>query len=165
MGLKLNGTHQLLTYADHVNLLGDNTDTIKKYKENLRVIGLEIKKKILIQEGIKKKLNSGKACCHSVQNLLSSHLLLKNVNIRIYKTIILLVVLYGCETWSLTLREEHRLTVFENKVLRRTFGPKRDVVMGGWRKLHNEELYDLYSSQNIIRMIKSKGMRWAGHAA
>jgi hypothetical protein len=77
------------------------------------------------------------------------------VRIRIYKTIILPVVLYGCETWSLILREEHRLRVFENRVLRRIFGPKRHEVMGEWRKLHNEELRDLYSSPSIIRMIKS----------
>jgi hypothetical protein len=84
---------------------------------------------------------------------------------RIYKTIILPVILYGCETWSLTLREEHRLRVFENKVLRRIFGPKRDEVSGGWRKLHNEELRDLYSTQSIIRIIKPRRMRWAGHVA
>jgi hypothetical protein len=72
------------------------------------------------------------------------------------------VVLYGCETWSLTLREEHRLKVFENKVLRRIFGPKGDEVTGGWRKLHNEENRDLYSSPSIIRMIKSRRMRWVG---
>jgi hypothetical protein len=83
----------------------------------------------------------------------------------IYKTIILPVILYGCKTWSLTLREEHRLRVFKNKVLRRIFGPKRDEVMGGWRKLHNEELHDLYSSPSIIRIIKSRRMRWAGHVA
>jgi hypothetical protein len=82
-----------------------------------------------------------------------------------YKTIILPVVLYGCETWSLTLREEHRLRVFENRVLRRIFGPKRDEVMGEWRKFHNEELRDLYSSPSIIRIIKSRRMRWAGHVA
>jgi hypothetical protein len=82
---------------------------------------------------------------------------------RIHKTIILLVILYGCETWSLTLREEHRLKVFENKVLRRIFGPKRDEVTGGWRKLHNEQLRDLYSSPSIIRMIRSRTMRWAVH--
>jgi hypothetical protein len=105
------------------------------------------------------------ACYLSVQNLLSSRLLSKNITIRIYKTIILPVVLYGCEIWSLTLREEHRLRVFENRVLRRIFGPKRDEVTGGWRKLHEEELYNSYSSPSIIRMIQSRRMRWAGHVA
>jgi hypothetical protein len=75
------------------------------------------------------------------------------------------VVLYGCETWSLTLREEHRLWIFENRVLRRIFGPKRDEVTGVWRKLHNEELHDLYSSPSIIRVIKARRMRWAGHVS
>jgi hypothetical protein len=83
----------------------------------------------------------------------------------VYKTIILPVNLYGCETWSLTLREEHRLRVFENKVLRRIFGPKRDEATGGWRKLQNEELRDLYSSPSITRIIKSRRMRWVGHIA
>jgi hypothetical protein len=96
---------------------------------------------------------------------LSSRLLSSNVKVKIYKTIILPVVLYGCETWSLTLREENRLRVFENRVLRRIFGPKRDEVTGEWRKLHNEELHILYSSPNIIRQIKSRIMRWAGHVA
>jgi hypothetical protein len=82
---------------------------------------------------------------------------------RIYKTIILPVVLYGCETWSLTLMEEHRLRVFENKVLRRIFGQKRDEMTLGWRKLHNEELHDLYSSPCIIRVIKLRSIRWVGH--
>jgi hypothetical protein len=85
--------------------------------------------------------------------------------LRIYKTIILPVILYGCETWSLTLREEHRLRVFQNKVLKRIFGPKRDEVTGGWRKLHNEELRDLYSLPGVIRIMKTKRMRWAGHVA
>jgi hypothetical protein len=75
------------------------------------------------------------------------------------------VVLYGCETWSLTLKEEHRLGVFENRVLKKISGPKRDEVTGGWIKLHNEELHDLYSSPNIIRIIKARRMRWAGHVA
>jgi hypothetical protein len=75
------------------------------------------------------------------------------------------VSLYGCETWSLTLEEEHRLRVFENRVLRRIFGPKGDEVVRVWRKLHNEELHTLYSSPSIIRMIKSRRMRWAGHVA
>jgi hypothetical protein len=81
------------------------------------------------------------------------------VKIKIDKTIILPVVLYGCETWSFTLREEHRLRVFENMVLRRIFGPKRDEVTGGWRKLHNEELHGLYSTPSIIRVIKARRMR------
>jgi hypothetical protein len=75
------------------------------------------------------------------------------------------VVLYGCETWSLTLREELRLRVFENKVRRRIFGPKRDEVTGGWRELHNEDLHGLYSSPSIIGVIKARRMRWAGHVA
>ena len=94
-----------------------------------------------------------------------SRLLSKNLKIKIYRTIILPVVLYGCETWSLTLREEHRLMVFENRVLRRVFGPKMDEVTGEWRKLHNEELNDLYSLPNIVRVVKSRWMRWAGHVA
>jgi hypothetical protein len=77
----------------------------------------------------------------------------------------LLVVLYGCETWSLTLREECRLRVFWNRELRRIFGPKRDEVTGEWEKLHNEELNNLYSSYNIVRVIKSRRIRWAGHVA
>jgi hypothetical protein len=79
--------------------------------------------------------------------------------------IILPVVLYGCGTWSLTLREERKRGVFENRVLRRIFGLKRDEVIRGWRKLHNEELHNLYCSPNIIRMMKSRKMRWAGHVA
>jgi hypothetical protein len=90
-------------------------------------------------------------------------LLSKNLKIKIYRTIILPVVLYGRETWSLTLREECSLRVFENRVLRRIFVPKRDEVMGEWRKLHNEELNDLYSLPNLVRVIKSRRMRWAGH--
>jgi hypothetical protein len=92
-------------------------------------------------------------------------LLSKNLKIRIYKTIVLPLVLYGCETWSLTLRDEHRLEVFENRVLRRIFRPKRAEVTGGWRKLHNEELRDWYSFPGIIRMIRAINMRWAGHVA
>jgi hypothetical protein len=103
-----------------------------------------------------------------VQNLLSSRLLSKNLKIKIYRTIILPVVLYGCETWSLALGEERRLRVFENKVLRRIFEPRRDEVTGGWRRLHNEELNDLYSSHlysspDNVRVIKSRRIRWAGH--
>jgi hypothetical protein len=77
----------------------------------------------------------------------------------------LLLLLYGCETWSLTPREEHKLRVFENRVLRRIFGPKRDEVTGEWRKLHSEELHNLYSSPGIIRRVKSRQVRWAEHVA
>jgi hypothetical protein len=92
-------------------------------------------------------------------------LLSKNLKIKIYITITLPIVLYGCETWSLTLHEERRLRVFENKVLRRIFGPRRDEVMGEWSRLHNEELNDLYCSPNIVRVIKWRRMRWAGNVA
>jgi hypothetical protein len=103
--------------------------------------GMTVTNQNFIQEGIKRRSNFG----------------------RIYKTIILLVILYGCETWSLTLREEHILRVFENRMLRRIFGPKTDEVTEGLRKLHNEELCNLYSLLSIIRMMKSMKMRWAGH--
>jgi hypothetical protein len=109
-----------------------------------------------IHDEIKSRLNSWNACCYSVQNLLSSRLISKYQKIKIYKTVILPVVLYGCETWSLTLREEHRLGVFENRVLRRIFGPKREET-GSWKKLHNDELHSLHSLPNIVRTIKSEG--------
>jgi len=98
-----------------------------------------------------------------VQNLLSSSLLSKNLKIKIYRNIILPVVLYGCDTWSLTLRVERRLRLFENRVPRRIFGPKRDEVAGERGKVHNEELNDLYCSPNIVRVIISRRIRWAGH--
>jgi len=99
------------------------------------------------------------------QNLLSSSLLSNNINIKIYRNIILPVVLYGYENWSLTLREERRRRVSESGVFRRIFGPKRDEVTEERRKLHNEELNYLYSSPNIIWVIKSRRIRWAGHVA
>ena len=117
-----------------------------------------------IQEEIKNGLKAGNACCHSVQNLLSSSLLSKYIKIKIYRNIILPVVLYGSETWSLIWKEERRLRVFGNRVLR-IFGSKRDEVTGEWRKLRNEELNDLYSSPKIVRVIQSRRMRWAGHVA
>ena len=96
---------------------------------------------------------------------MSSSLLSKNIKIQIYRTVSLPVVLYGCETWSLTLREERRLRVLENRVLRRMYEPKRDEVPGEWSRLHHEGLNDLYSSPIIVRVIKSRRMRWAGHVA
>ena len=111
-----------------------------------------------IQEEIKSKLKPGNACYYSVQNLLSSSWLSKNLKIKNYRTIILPVVLYGCETWSLTLREERRMRVFENWVMR-IFGPKRDEVTGDWKKKLHNELNGLYSSPSIVRVIKSKRMR------
>jgi len=133
--------------------------------EEFKYLGTTLTNQNSVQEEIKSRLKSGNACYYSVQNLLSSRLLSKNLKINIYRTIILPVVLYGCETWSLTLREERRLRVFENMVLRGVFGSKRDEVTGEWRKLHNEELRDLYSLPNIVRVVKSRRMRWAGHVA
>jgi hypothetical protein len=205
----LKGTHQLLAYADDVNVVGENIHTIKKNMQVLldasMKLGLEVnpeKTKYMLMshsqkigqkhsikianrsfedaakfkylgttltdqncmhEDINSRLNLGNACYHSVQSLLSSRLLSRNF--KIYKTIILPVVLYGFETWSLTLREEHRLRAFENRVLRGIFGPERDEVMGEWRKLHSVELHNLYSSPDTIRQIKSSRMRWAGHVA
>jgi hypothetical protein len=120
-----------------------------------RYYGTTVINQSLIQKEIKRRLNCGNACYRSIQNLLS-RLLSKSLKIIIYKTIILPVVLYGYETLFLTLKEEHKLRMIENRVLRRIFGPKRNQVMGGWRKMHNEELHDLYSSPSIIRMVKSR---------
>ena len=133
--------------------------------EEFKYLGKTLTNQNSIAEEIKSRLRSGKACYHSMQNALSSRLLSKNLNIKIYRTKIFPVVLYGCETWSLTLREERRLRVFESMVLRRLFGPRRDEVTGDWRRLHNEELNDLYSSPNIVWVIKSRRVRWAGHVA
>ena len=111
--------------------------------EEFKYLGTTLTNQNSIPGEIKKRLRSGNACYHSLQNLLSSRLLSKNLKIKIYRTIILPVVLYGCENWSLTLREERKLRLFENMVLRRIFGPRRDEVTGEWRRLHNEELNDL----------------------
>ena len=118
-----------------------------------------------IAEEINSRLRSGSDCYHSVRNLLSARLLSKSLKIKVYRNIILSVVLYGRETWSLTLRKERKLRVFENTVLRRIFGPRRDEETGEWRRLHNEELNDFYSSPNIVRVIKSRILRWAEHVA
>jgi hypothetical protein len=131
--------------------------------ENVEQLGTTLTNRNSIQEEIKSRLKSGNVFYHSVQHILSSSLLTKSTKIKIYRTIILPVVLCGCERWSLTLREEHRLKVFANRVLRRIFGSMRDEVTGQWRRLH--ELNDLCSSPNIIRVIKSRRMRREGHVA
>jgi hypothetical protein len=120
-------------------------------------LGTTVTNQNFIQDYIKWRLNSGDICYHSVQNLLFSRLLCKDLKNRIYKATVLPAVLYGCETWCLTLREEHRTRVFENRVLRRIFGPKRDEVTEGWGKRHNGQLHNLHCS--------SRRMRWAGHVA
>jgi hypothetical protein len=133
--------------------------------EEFKYLGTILTNKNSIQEEIKSRLKLGIACYYFVKNLLSPSLLSKKLKIKIYRIIILPVVLYGCETWSLTLRDERRLRVFEKRVLRRVFGHKRDEVTEEWRKLHNEELSDLYSLPNIVRVVNSRRMRWAGHVA
>jgi hypothetical protein len=110
----------------------------------LTYLGTTLTNQNYFHDEIKSRLNSGNASYYSVQNRLSSRHISKNLKIKIYKTGILPVVQYGCKTWSLTLWEEHRLSAFENRVLRRIFGPKREED-GSWRKLHNDELHSLYS--------------------
>jgi hypothetical protein len=126
----------LLSRQKNVGQNGDIKIANRSFENvsQFKYLGTKVTNQNLIQEEIKRRLNSGNACYHLVQNLLSSRLLSKNLKIRTIKTIILTVVLYKCETWSLTLREEHRLRVFENRVLRKIFGPKRDEVTGEWRK-------------------------------
>jgi hypothetical protein len=140
------------------NIKIDNTSFERV--EEFKYFGTTLTNRNSIHDEIQRRLKLGNAFYHSVQNIFSSRLLSKNIKIRAYTNIILPVVLCGCETWSVTLREGQRLRVIENRVLRRIFGPKRDEVTGEWRRLHNEELNDLYSPPNIVRVIKSRRMRW-----
>jgi hypothetical protein len=153
--------HQTAGQSNYIRVANKSFERVSKFK----YLGTTLTDQNCTHEEIRSRLNSGNACVHAVQNLLSFHPLSRNVKIKIYKTIILPMVLYGCETWSLMLREVHKLRLFENRVIRRIFGPKRDEVTGGWRKLHNEELHGLYSSPSIVRVIKARRMRWAEHVA
>jgi hypothetical protein len=132
---------QKLGQKHSIKIAKRSFEDVAKFKH----LGTTLTDQNCMHEEIKSRLNWGNACCHSVHSLLSSRLLSGNVKVKIYKTIILPVVLYECETWSLELREEHRLRLFENRVLRRIFGNKRDEVTGEWRKLDSWELHNLYS--------------------
>ena len=159
-GLEVNAhkTNYMIVFRDQnagrIHSMKMDNSPIERVEE-FKYLGTTLTNQNSIEEEIKCRLKLGNACYYSVQNLLSSSWLSKTLKIKIYRTIILTVVLYGCETWSLILREERRLRVFENRVLRRVFGRKRDEVTGEWRKLHNEKLRDLYSILNIVRVLKS----------
>jgi hypothetical protein len=147
------------------DVMAADQPVVQAHLHNRLICSLREPKHVGATVGILTGFNIPMILLYSVQNLLSSSLLSKKLKIKIYRIVILPVVLYGCETWSLTLRDERRLRVFENRVVRGVFGPKRDEVTGEWRKLHNEELSDLYSLPNIVRVVKSRRMRWAGHIA
>ena len=141
IGLEVNAdkTKYMIMCRDQNAGRSHNMKTDNSFIERVvefKYLGKTLTNKYSIHEEFKSTLKLGNACYYSVRNLLSSSLLSKMLKIKIYITIILPVVLYGCETWSLTLREERRLRVFENRVLRRVFGPRRDEVTGEWRKLH-----------------------------
>ena len=160
IGLEVNSekTKYMIT-SRHRNIVIGNLsiDNVQQFK----YLGLTVTNTNDICEEITCRINERNACYYSIEKMLSSRLLSKKMKVNTYKTI----TLFGCETWFLTLREEHRLKVFENKVLRKIFGAKRDETTGEWRTLHNAELHALYSSPNIIRNLKSRRLRWVGHVA
>ena len=135
--------------------------------EQSKYLGKLLTNQISMQEEIQSTLKPVYACYHSPQILLSwvLHFVIQKHKDGIHGTVILPVGLYGCENWSVKLREEQRLRVFENRVLRKVLGSRKDEVTEEWRRLHNEELYDLYCSPNIIRVVKCRRMRWAKHVA
>ena len=133
--------------------------------EKFRYLGVTVTNTNDIREEFKSRINMGNACYYSLEKMLSSRLLSKKLKVNTYKIIILPVVLYGCATWSLTLREEHRFRDLENKVLRMILGVRKTEITGEWRKIHKAELHALYSSPNVIRSLKSSRQRWAGHVA
>jgi hypothetical protein len=128
-------------------------------------LGTKLTNQNSAREEIKRSWKSVSVYYYKVQNLSSSSLLCTYFNINIYRNIIVSVVLYGCETWSFTKREVRRVRMFDNRELRKIFGPNKDEVKGKWSKLHSKELNDLYSLSNIVRGIKSRRMRWARHVA
>ena len=131
--------------------------------EQSKYLGTTLTNQNSIHEEIKNRSKSGNVCYPSLQNPLSSSFLSTNINTKIFRTLILPVVFYGCKAWSLTLGEEHGLRAFENMVLRTIFRLKRDEVTGEWSRIHNGEVYNLYSLSNIIRKIKLRRIRWDGH--
>ena len=128
--------------------------------EGFKYLGTSLTNQNSIQVEIKSRLKSGSTCYQSVHSLVSSNLLSKYIKIKMYRNVILSVLLCGCETWSLVLWKERRMRVFKNRLLRRIFESKRDELTGEWRELHIEELNYLYSSPNIVRVIKSRRIRW-----
>jgi hypothetical protein len=163
IGLEINAEKTKYMIMSH-HLNSGQTQNIRIANElfesaaTFKYLGMTLTNQNDIHDEIKSRLNSGNACYYLVQNILSSHLISKNLKIKIYKTVILPVVLYGCKTFSLTLREKHRLRVFENRVLKKIFGPEREED----RLCNNDELHSLYSSLNIVRVIKSRKLRWGG---
>jgi len=141
--------------AGRIHSVRTDNSTFERVEE-FKYLGTTLTNQNSIAEDIKCRFKSGNACYHSVQNLLSSKLLSKNLKIKIFRTVNLPVVLYGYETWSLTLREGRKLRVFENMVLGRIFRPRRDEVTGKWRRFYNDELNDLNSAPNIVPVIKSR---------